>query len=169
MKKISESAFKRMEREVWVKCFATSTPRDWHQTVITKNYGDVYNGGDGEWIFQWILDNPLTEKATVLMMYWMLGPRLVTKKHNVVDSAEYKLVNGFHKQHNFGFNPSCDHDEYDWVSEYQDEKKQRKIPEALKLAVTGDMPQRSDEFEDGLPTAYAQMVIDILDKYEIEN
>jgi hypothetical protein len=79
MKKISKNAFKRMEREIWVRYFESSSPSDWHQTVITKNYGDVYNGGDGEWIFHWILDNPLTEKATVLMMYWMLGARLVTK------------------------------------------------------------------------------------------
>jgi hypothetical protein len=168
MKKISESAFKKMEHEVWVKYFASSSPSDWHQTVMTKNYGDVYNGGDGEWIFQWILDNPLTEKATVLMMYWMLGPRLVTKKHNIVDAAEKKLLNGFHTQQNFGFDPSCDHDEYDWVSEYKKEKKQRNIPEALTLPVVGEMPERSDDFEDGLPLKFAQLIFDILDKYEIE-
>lgn len=167
MKSMSESKFLEMTNSIWLEYLEQASASDLHGTACTKNYGDIYAGGNGEWIFQWIVDSPTTERATALLMYWMLGPRAVTRSFPLLDKLEHKLLaNGF-TVGDIGLDPANDHEEYDWTNEYTDMKKQRTIDSRLLQPVVGSTYSRSD-FEDGLPLHYAQKIEKILDEHEIK-
>ncbi|PIE84067.1 MAG: hypothetical protein CSA07_03705 [Bacteroidia bacterium] len=71
-------------------------PVEWHRMAIDWNY-------DGSRAFlKWLVANEQTEKATILMIYWMSGP-----KHGFEYQAELeeRYISGFLLQPKLGLRP----------------------------------------------------------------
>lgn len=168
MKIISEKQFNEKIDAIWQEYLLQATPEDLHQTVMNKNYDDVYTGGDGEKDMQWIVDNPKTEKATALMLYWMLGARGVVDIFPLLDSLENNLLNNFYSTKNLGFNPKNDHENYNWTLDYTKNAMQRTIPPILEEAIEGKILLRSNDFVEGLPMLFYEKIESIFENYEIE-
>ena len=169
MTKISENRFNEMVNNIWSEYLSQASTEDLHQTVLTKNYGDVYIGGNGEWIMLWIVDNPNTEKATALLLYWKLGARGIIDKYPLIDKLEENLINNFYKSQLLGFNPKNDTEGYNWTSDYRNNPIQRDIPIELEHSIEGQNVYRSSDFEDGLPIEYYEKIDALFDEYEISD
>lgn len=151
---LSEEEIDALEYKLLVEWLETVPTTDWHLFAQNWNYD---NSKD---ILYWLVDNPRTERATALLIYWMLGARFfkqyataaearvqgaaVEKNWHLVHKLEANYLRGFYAAGPVGFNPA--HDEspnangYDWTADYQDEPAALAIPALLVQAVPGIQP-----------------------------
>jgi len=178
MKVISEEEMDLLHNKIWEEFLNNATPKEIHQSVISSNW----DGND--FLLNWIKDNPKVDKATILIAYWMSGPRWmkqfknreevdswVLKKFDFIEELELKYVNGFWTVNNIEMDPKCDQDGYDWTSDYADKKIAREIPPVMYTKLEGEKINYPDNFDEGLPMSpvdYVQKVYDLYDEYEIE-
>lgn len=179
MKKISNAVFTDLIDQIWLNFLQQATPEDIYQSVISSNW-------DGnQYLLNWILNHAEVDQAVILAIYWMSGVRYLKQYKNreeVLEKAswsiesydylqqlEQKYLNGFWKNQNFAYDPSHDHDEYNWVTEYAEIEIQQEIPEKMLQVLEGKHLTRSSKFEDGLPEPFLSQVWALFDEYEIED
>ena len=83
--------------EVLLKLVSNLSPKIWHQMVMEWNW-DSYTS-----FLNWLIENPKTDKATILMIYWKSTPRY-NEDIDFIEKIEKQYLNGFYKQSNFLFN-----------------------------------------------------------------
>lgn len=182
MKTITEQEHQQLENNIWKQFLTNATPLEIHQSVISSNW-------DGNsFLLNWIKDNPKTDKATILIAYWMSAPRWKKQFLNredylekegygiagfdLIEELEQRYINGFYKDSNIEMDPANDQDGYDWTKEYLDKTTVRDIPPVMFQKLEGQKVERPEHFDEGLPMSpidYAQQLYDLLDEYEIED
>ncbi|WP_378181146.1 DUF4274 domain-containing protein [Aquimarina sp. SS2-1] len=94
----------------------------------------------------WRVDNPFTDKATMLMIYWKCNPGNIKtfkdknamstnpynrKLLNFVEKIESNYVNGFYKSGSFQLDPEF------WVKQHSEIEQSTRIPEIMFEKVEG--------------------------------
>lgn len=180
MKKITEAELEQLEQNIWSAFLNQATATEIHQSVITSNWdGNSY-------LLNRIKDHPETDKATILIAYWMSAPRwmkqfsdredLLAKQgygaddFDLVEELEHKYTSGFFTKSNIAMDPRKDQDGYNWTGDYLDKETVREIPAVMFAKLEGETVARPDHFDEGLPMSpvnYAQQVYDLYDEYEV--
>ena len=156
---------------------ASATPRIWHQMVMDWNWDS------GLYFFQWLLNNPATDRATALMLYWMGGPRWFkqvanrTEAHATKDpyislkffdfseELEAKYAAGYFTNSHFAYDPAHDHDGYDWTKEYADKVAVRAIPAIMFEKLSGETVEKPIGFVEGMPEPLATRIDAMIDAF----
>lgn len=153
---------------------ATTTPRIWHQMAMDWNWDS------GLYFFQWLLNNPATDRATALMVYWMGGPRwykqaanhteakalhISLKSFDFIEELEAKYLAGYFTNSQFAYDPAHDHDGYDWTKEYADTVAVREIPPIMFQKLAGEMVEKPKGFVEGLPEPLATRIDALTDAF----
>lgn len=157
---ISQEKYDYLSNKILLDYVKDATPIVWHQMAMDWNY-DSDNA-----FFDWLIDNPQTDRATVLMIYWMSAPQLnkqykdrddVLSKEawyiddfDFIETLEPKLLQGFFQNNNFSYNPKGDHTGTDWTTQYSDLKMVREIPAQLYQAQEGLIVPEAN-FIEGIP------------------
>lgn len=162
---LSEEELDALEYRLLVEWLDSVPTTDWH--VFAHNW----NFDNADDILHWLLDNPRTERATALMLYWMLGARFfkqyataaaaraacVESDWLFIHHIEAQYLSGFYAPGTVGFDPASDPfpgmSGHDWTASYQDQPAALAIPAPLLEAVPGIQPQSSveAESEEGIP------------------
>lgn len=113
---------------------------EWHKMAMDWNYDN------SKTFLKWLINNSNTDKATILMIYWMSSP-----KHGFEfqEDIEKNYSSGFYKNQNFEFDPKDDNG-LDWTNEYPELKSDR-IPLIMFDKLKGKVIQSSDNYIEGLP------------------
>ena len=160
---LSEEEIDALEYKLLVEWLETVPTMEWHVLAHEWNYDMSHD------ILRWIADNPRTEKATALLLYWTGAPRY-HKQYATVEEAkanyveadwlfihdiEAKYLAGFYTGEVVGFDPA--NDNYtgfigmDWTSNYKDKTAALEIPAAMFKAVPGVHPSSTIEYPNGMP------------------
>jgi hypothetical protein len=122
----------------------------WHQMVMGWNWD---NNTD---FLDWLIDNPKTDKATILMIYWKSVPNERSKNKKVIEER----YNNFYNNQKIAYNPKDD-EGTDWISEIINyDNSINTIPEIMFQKLEGKNINYPKDFIEGLPE-------DLF--YEIEN
>ena len=164
---LSEEELDALEYKWLVEWLESVPTADWHAFVHQWNFD---NADD---ILRWLVDNPRTERATALMIYWMKGARFFKQYATAADARavaayvernwlfihhlEEQYVQGFYPAGTMGFDPASDPfpdmRSYDWTADYREYQAAREIPAHLLVAVPGQPPRTpwEVETEEGIP------------------
>lgn len=132
------------------------SPKEWHQMAMDWNY-------DSSKIFlEWLVDNQQTEKATILMIYWMSSP-----KHGFTyqKKMEENYSSGFYTNEMISFNPKDD-DGLDWTQEYP-ELDSSQIPSIMLKSIEGEEIKSADNYIEGIPESLFNEIEDLYEEYDI--
>jgi hypothetical protein len=175
---VSQEEWDRMENEIVIDYAKNATPVLLHQMAMDWNY-DNSNA-----FFNWLIDNPETDKATALMIYWMSGPRWSKKfadreevskttswyleDFDFIERLEEKILTGFFKNSNFAYDPANEHTGTDWTQEYLDEKVVREIPTELYKPLEGLIVPEATNLMEGYPPDVCTQLDALYERYEID-
>lgn len=146
----------------------TARPETVHQMAMEWNWDS------NDHFFQFVVDNPHSDKATVLMIYWMAGPRFdkqfetkeESKEHMGSDSTfellekiESNFQKDFYKNARFHFDPDAeDHTGTVWAMQDLDIATKRDIPGIMFQKLEGEVLDTNDTFEEGVPPELATQI-----------
>ncbi|WP_405397778.1 DUF4274 domain-containing protein [Maribacter sp. Asnod2-G09] len=176
--KITDDRFEDILNSIIISYAKKSSPLIWHQMAMEWNW-------DSSSVFlNWLVENPLTDKGTALMIYWKSAPRywkkfkdkkdLITKEKyslnnfEFIEKIEANYLNGFYKQSTFEYNPKNDEQGYDWTNDYLDEEIVRDIPKIMFEKVEGKKVVEPKDYIEGFPPELDLLRQEIFEKYEIE-
>lgn len=176
--KISDEKFEELVDKQVLEYIKDKNPNLWHQMAMEWNW-------DSSSVFlNWLVDNPKTDKATALMIYWKSAPRywkkfldrndVISKKEygladfEFVEKVENNILNDFYQECNFEFDPKNDEQNYDWTNDYADEITVRNIPEILFEKIKGQKVEEPENFTEGMPPELYEMQDELYEKYDIE-
>ncbi|WP_046246846.1 DUF4274 domain-containing protein [Hymenobacter terrenus] len=177
MEDLTEEEFEAKCDALVLEYAASASPRIWHQMVMDWNWDS------GLYFFEWLLNNPSTDRATALMMYWMGGPRwfkqvadraaaqasrsvfISLKSFDFSEALEQRYCAGYFTNSQFSFDPAHDSNGYDWTREYADKPAVREIPPLLFQKLSGEIVEPPVGFTEGLPEPLYQQLEALRDEY----
>ncbi|MCB2410807.1 DUF4274 domain-containing protein [Hymenobacter lucidus] len=147
---------------------------EWLQTVPTSEWhvlAHEWNYDNSKDVLHWLVDNPRTEKATALMIYWMSGARFHKQygsaeearavasylggKWEFIHELEARYLAGFYTAGTVGFDPRHDGfsgpNGYDWTQDYREYPPKSPLPAEMEQAVPGIQPQSDVVYIEGIP------------------
>lgn len=173
MKKITHDEYYEKQNEIAIDFLKSASSEDRHGLVATWNWD---NGID---VLKWIADDKETDKATILMMYWMSQgpyfkkyekredvPTWQLNEYDFLQKLEERLTSGFYQNNHFSYNPANDDQGYNWTNEYDQSILDNLSEDLLTEIVGGKTPDIKHCYTwiEGLPEhVYSQ-----LRDYEIE-
>lgn len=157
-----EEDFDEIEDRLILEYVETASPKLLHQMAMEWNWDSSAP------FLNWLANNPQTDKATALMLYWMSGPRYHKQYENAEaaqagigykssgfdfsENLESKYLNGFFSNAQFSFDPNVkDHAGTTWTNEYADLKTVRNIPAIMFEKVDGKAVEPPADFIEGMP------------------
>lgn len=132
-----------------------ANPIEWHKMAMDWNYDS------SKTFLQWLVKNQQTEKATILMIYWMSSPKHGFEYQNEI---EKNYISGYYTNQSLGFNPKDD-DGLDWTQEYPD-LDNIKIPLAMFDKIEGKKISSSEEYIEGIPEDIFNEIEDLYEDFE---
>ena len=123
--KVTQEQYTQIMDEMVIDFLKTASIEERHQLVFQWNY----RSQGGRNIFKWIANDPNTDKATALMLYWKqyLSPwhmKIYASRDEVhwadVDDfdfheeLEHLYLSGFYKNHAFAFDPTSNDGKNGW-------------------------------------------------------
>ncbi len=167
--KLSQEEYDALESEIILEFAAKQTQKVLYQMVMEWNW----DGSDS--FLNWLVNNALTDKATVLMIYWKSAPRYLKQykdrkevmdiePHSVNDfdfikRLETNYQNDFYKSSDFEFEPGF------WTEEYAEIKIVREIPRAMFKKVNGKVIESPTDFTEGCPPELDALLEELYEKY----
>lgn len=132
-----------------------TNPIEWHKMAMDWNYDS------SKTFLQWLVKNQQTEKATILMIYWMSSP-----KHGFEYQKEIEknYISEFYTNQSLGFNPKDD-DGLDWTQEYPD-LENTKIPLVMFDKIEGKKISSSEKYIEGIPEDIFNEIEDLYEEIE---
>lgn len=175
--KISNEKFEELVNEQILEYVKKANPELWHQMAMEWNW-------DSSSVFlNWLIDNPKTDKATALMIYWKSAPGYWKKfidKHDLLSKEDYSLANfefverveenilkNFYQESYFEFDPKNDNQSYDWTNDYIDDIAVRNIPDIMFEKIEGRKVDEPENFIEGMPAELYEMQDELYEKYDI--
>jgi Domain of unknown function (DUF4274) len=136
-------------------------PKTIHQMAMEWNWDT------SDHFFDFIVDNPNTDKATILMIYWMAGPRFekqfATKEESqqrmgscstfvLLEKIESNFQKGFYNSNEFFYDPNSeDHTGTIWTMQDLEIKTVRDIPDIMFQKLDGEVIETNNNFDEGIP------------------
>lgn len=176
--KLAYKAYIAMENAIWLEFLEQASPAEVLNAVATSNW-------DGNaFLLQWVKDNPQTDKACAMAIYWMNGPGWLKQfdsrehcekeggweleRYDVMMDVERKILDGFYQNSALAFDPQNFNDE-NWVVIYEKEGHNAKIPKALLKPIEGEVVEIDHyKYTEGLPHAFWDKVEAIFEKYDVQ-
>ncbi|NAW50660.1 DUF4274 domain-containing protein [Elizabethkingia argentiflava] len=118
----------------------TQSTKVWHQMVMDWNWDNYMT------FINWLVENPNTDKATILMIYWKSDPSTDFLNKKLIEDHYFKE---YYKQHLFSFDPKDDEGD-DWTS-YISEESKKEIPQLMFQKLSGEKIPYPEEFIEGMP------------------
>ena len=169
--KISQEEYDNLESKIIVKFASKQSQKVLHQMVMEWNW-DCSDS-----FLNWLIDNPLTDKSTVLLIYWKSAPRylkqfenreevLEKESHSIddydfIEKLEKNYINEFYELNNFEFDPN----EELWTEEYLNIKIVKEIPEIMFNKVNGKLIENPTNFTEGCPPELDRLLEELYEKY----
>lgn len=170
--KVNDQEREELRNELIIDFLKKNDPKERQLLAMSWNFD-----GPKE-ILRWIIDQPDTDKGTILLLYWCMGPGFFKENYadrkeceekdswdledyDLIDTIEKNYVSGFYKTQVFAFDPA--NDPYgggiNWTTQYGTEKDLARIPAVMFQALEGEIPENTS-WDDGIPDALR----DIMDK-----
>lgn len=168
---ITEEEFDQLSAELVIDYLKKRNPKERQMLALCWNFDNSKE------VIRWIVDQPDTDKGTILLLYWYMEPGFYKKfadreeceeeafwaleDYDIIQTIEKNYLSGFYRNQKYAFDPTNDEysDHYDWTSEYEEEEAKVKIPKELFLALEGEWIE-NPQWEEGIPTE----ISDIMDK-----
>ena len=138
-----------------------ATPKTIHQMAMEWNWDT------SDHFFDFVADTPHTDKATILMIYWMAGPgfdkQFTTKEEaekamgsgsvfELLEKIESRYQHGFYTSSRFFYDPNTeDHTGTVWAEQDADTDMARPIPDIMFQKLEGEVISTNDDFDEGIP------------------
>ncbi|MCS4225906.1 DUF4274 domain-containing protein [Sphingobacterium sp. BIGb0165] len=116
------------------------TTEIWHQMVMDWNW-DNYKQ-----FLKWLIDNPDTDKATILMIYWKSAPGKGFRDKQLI---EERYINNYYHHQSLAFDPESDEGD-NWVS-YLPRPEKESIPKELLHKLEGKNVPYPEGYIEGMP------------------
>jgi len=131
----------------------THSGKVWHQMMMDWNW-DNYRP-----FIDWLIDNPDTDKGTILMIYWKSDPGsgFPGKKR-----LEEHYIKGYYPQQLFSFDPKNDEGD-DWTS-YVSAGQEHLIPQIMYQELHGEDIPYPKGFIEGMPEHLFDEIEDLYDQ-----
>ncbi|MES2820207.1 MAG: DUF4274 domain-containing protein [Pseudomonadota bacterium] len=139
---------------------ATATRAQWHLFAARANYDSNAAA------FQWLIDNPETDRATVLLLYWNLGAAWYVQfacEQDALHPPTFALLRLIEQRYDAGYYQNADiwfdprHSDGAGPGDYPDIPVITPIPDLMLHAVNGkdyvEVDCDPEGFDEGLPLA----------------
>lgn len=174
---ITEDEFDELSTELVIDYLKKHGPKERQMLVLCWNFDNSKE------VIQWILDQPDTDKGTILLLYWYMAPGFYKKfadrkeceaesswaleDYDIIETIENNYLSGFYGNQRYAFDPANDEyrDHYDWTSEYEEEEAKVKIPKELFSALEGEQIE-NPEWEEGIPAEISEIMDRLCDACE---
>jgi len=143
--------------EVLLSIVPNLSAKTWHQMVMEWNW-DAYSS-----FLEWLIENPQTDKATVLMIYWKSEPRY-SKGTELIEKIEKYYPSDYYQASAFAFDPKDDLGE-DWTVILSDAHN-RPIPAVMLEKLEGKSLPAPEDFIEGMPPEIDRLFQELYDVYE---
>ncbi|GAA0732604.1 hypothetical protein GCM10009430_45900 [Aquimarina litoralis] len=166
--KISQEEYDALESEIILEFAAKQSQEVLYQMIMEWNWDS------SDSFLNWLVDNPLTDKSTILMIYWKSAPRYfkqfqnrneVLKKQaysindfDFVEKVEKNYLNDFYNSSIFEFEPSF------WADEYAEIKLVKPIPEIMFKKIHGKIVEHPSNFTEGCPPELDTLLEELYEK-----
>jgi len=115
-----------------------------------------YDGNQAQ--LEFLVDDPRTDRATALLIYWYLGARTSAYYKDLIARIEARFLAGFYADNGIGFDPDADalHGaEESWLTDDGSD-----TPAPMRKAIAGAIIERPDGVEDGeaVPTSVLNQI-----------
>ena len=174
MEKITYEQYEKISNQLIIDFLKNATPKERHQLVSEWNHDSGYE------IFNWIMNDPETDKGTALMMYWMSGgannkiyadredmmktSSWDAERYDFIEQLEEKYLLGFYKNQNLSYDPTNDILAagvayapadmvvvgYDWTKEDWGKAK-RELPDEMLNKINGENIEPEKDWAEGVP------------------
>lgn len=118
------------------------TPEKLHQFALD------YSWKNGDQIPRWMIQQPLCDRGTALLIYWQASPRYYCQYqhrfevperersgYDLIKEIERRYLGGWYQQRSIYFNPRCDHssgvESVNWTTAYLDLPQRSQIPSEM--------------------------------------
>lgn len=134
-----------------------------------------WNWDCSDGFLNWLVDNSLTDKSTILMIYWKSAPRyfkqfkdrnevLYKQSYSIndfdfIEKIEKNYINDFYGSSVFEFEPSF------WTREYAEIKLANPIPEIMFNKINGKVVENPTDFTEGCPPELNALLEELYEKY----
>ena len=169
---LDEDEYERLSNELLIDYLKKHDPHARQQLVTSWNFDN------GNTVLQWIVEQPDTDKGTILLLYWYMNPSFfkqyadrndcisqgaawALEDYDLLTTIEHHYLSGFYQSQVYGFDPKADpyNNGYDWTQENQDTQLKAQIPDEMLVSLAGTTIEPPD-WPEGIPSE----LIDIMDK-----
>lgn len=160
MKKITYEQYEQIWNQTIIDFLKNASQEERYQLVSEWNHDSGYE------VFNWIMNDPETDKATILMMFWQSGGEcnkiyadredMIKKsawdaeRFDLIEQLEERYLSGFYKNQVFAYDPTNDNGGYDWTKEDWGELK-RELPSEMLQKLDGIKVQFAQDWAEGVP------------------
>ena len=125
---IDEDEFDELSADLIIDFLKKNTPKERQLLAISWNFDNPKK------VLKWIVDQPDTDKGTILYLYWYMAPAFYKKHYadrkeceeenswsledyDILDTIEKNYLSNFYKKQVYAFNPVKDpySDGYNWT------------------------------------------------------
>ncbi|MBS5115157.1 MAG: DUF4274 domain-containing protein [Erysipelotrichaceae bacterium] len=175
---IDEDEFDELSADLIIDFLKKNTPKERQLLAISWNFDNPKK------VLKWIVDQPDTDKGTILYLYWYMAPAFYKEHYadrkeceeenswsledyDILDTIEKNYLSNFYKKQVYAFNPVKDSysDGYNWTEGYDEHKVKSKIPEILFKALDGELLE-DPNWDEGIPTDISNIMDKLCDALE---
>lgn len=175
---IDEDEFDELSADLIIDFLKKNTPKERQLLAISWNFDNPKK------VLKWIVDQPDTDKGTILYLYWYMAPAFYKEHYadrkeceeenswsledyDILDTIEKNYLSNFYKKQVYAFNPVKDSysDGYNWTEGYDENKVKSKIPEILFKALDGELLE-DPNWDEGIPTDISNIMDKLCDALE---
>lgn len=173
--KIDEDEFEELSAELVIDFLKRNTPKERQLLAISWNFDNSKK------VIQWIVDQPDTDRGTILYLYWHMAPAFYKENYadrkeceeenswsledyDIIDTIEKNYLSDFYREQLYAFNPTDDSYSggYNWTAEYDEDRAKVKIPDVMFKALNGEILENPG-WEEGIPTALSEIMDKLCD------
>ncbi len=172
---IDEDEFEELSAELVIDFLEKNTPKERQLLAISWNFDNSKK------VIRWIVEQPDTDKGTILYLYWYMAPAFYKENYanrkeceeenpwsledyDIIDTIEKNYLSDFYTEQLYAFHPTDDvySGGYDWTKEYDESKVKAKIPNVMFKALDGEILENPG-WEEGIPTALSEIMDKLCD------
>jgi hypothetical protein len=170
VEKITYEQYEQISNKLIIEFLKTASQKERYQLVSEWNHD---SGGYD--VFNWIMNDPETDKAIALMMYWQSGGECNklyanredmlkeadwdAERFDLIEQLEEKYLSGFYKNQMLAYDPTNDGIGYDWTKEDWGELK-RELPGEMLQKLDGIKVQFMKDWSEGVPPHIIEKMVE---------
>ena len=159
---IDEDEFDELSADLIIDYLKKNTPEERHLLAMSWNFDNPKK------VIKWIVDQPDTDKGTILMLYWLMSPDFskqyasrgecesgnswYLEDYDIIQTIERNYLAGVYKSQRYAFDPRHDvyQNGYDWTSGLKPESFKVPIPQEMFIPLEG-VALDAPSWEEGIP------------------